>query len=171
MAMFTVNPHRYDPYKNYKYRVKWEGRYVAGISKIGGLKRTAGIVDHRKEGDTSTERRSQGRTKYKPITLEQGVTHDAGFEQWAEKGRNSGNDHGSGLSLKNLPRDLIIEVYNEAGKLAVAYKVYRCYVSEYQAIPDLDANANAVAIQHIKLENEGWERDYIVTEPEEPDLH
>ncbi|MGH9937590.1 MAG: phage tail protein, partial [Blastocatellia bacterium] len=56
------------------------------------------------------------------------------------------------------------------GQKVLAYKVYRCWVSDYQAMPDLDANANAVAIQTIKLENEGWERDADVPEPTEPTL-
>src|SRR5438034_6833915 len=33
MAEFTVNPQRLDPYKNFKFRVKWDGRYVAGIDR------------------------------------------------------------------------------------------------------------------------------------------
>jgi phage tail-like protein len=72
------------------------------------------------------------------------------------------------LSLQYFRKDLILEFYNEAGQLAIAYKIFRCWVSEFQALPDLDANANAVAIQHLKLENEGWERDTAVTEPTEP---
>ena len=106
--------------------------------------------------------------KYEAITLERGVTHDTEFEQWANKVWNFGSGLGAEVSLKDFRKDIIIEVYNEAGQLAIAYKVFRCWVSEYQALPDLDANANAVAIQHIKLENEGWERDYDVAEPTEP---
>ena len=100
-----------------------------------------------------------------------GVTHDTEFEKWANKVWNFGSGLGAEVSLKDFRKDIIIEMYNEAGQLAIAYKVYRCWVSEYQALPDLDANANAVAIQTIKLENEGWERDYEVTEPTEPSFH
>jgi len=167
MAQFSVNPHRFDPYKNFKFRVKWDGRYVAGISKVGALKRSTELVEHREGGDPSTSRKSPGRTKYEAITLERGVTHDKEFEQWANKVWNFGSGLGSEVSLKDFRKDIMIEVYNESGQLALAYKVYRCWVSEYQAMPDLDANANAVAIQTIKLENEGWERDYEVTEPAE----
>lgn len=168
MAQFTVNARRVDPYKNFKFRVKWDGRYVAGLSKCGALKRTTEVVEHRVGGDPSTSHKSPGRTKYEAITLERGVTHDVEFERWANKVWNFQSGLGSEVSLKDFRKEIIIEVYNEAGQLAIAYKVYRCWVSEYQALPDLDANANAVAIQHIKLENEGWERDYEVTEPEEP---
>lgn len=170
MANFSVNPQRFDPYKNFKFRVKWDGRYVAGISKIGALKRTTEIVEHREGGDPSSSRKSPGRTKYEAITLERGVTHDLEFEQWANKVWNFGTGLGAEVSLKNFRKDIIIEVYNEAGQLAIAYKIYRCWVSEYQAMPDLDANANAVAIQTLKLENEGWERDLEVAEPSEPEF-
>ena len=168
MAQFTVNAKRVDPYKNFKFRVKWDGHYVAGLSKCSALKRTTEVVEHRASGDPSTSHKSPGRSKYEAITLERGVTHDVAFEQWANKVWNYGSGLGSEVSLQDFRKEIIIEVYNEAGQLAIAYKVYRCWVSEYQSLPDLDANANAVAIQHIKLENEGWERDYEVTEPQEP---
>ncbi|MFZ4859042.1 MAG: phage tail protein [Desulfuromonadaceae bacterium] len=167
MAQFSVNAQRFDPYKNFKFRVKWDGRYVAGISKVSALKRTTEVVKHREGGDPSSTRKSPGRTEYEAITLDRGVTHDKDFEQWANKVWNYGAGLGAEVSLKDFRKDLIIEVYNEAGQLAVAYKVFRCWVSEYQAQADLDANANAVLIQHIKLENEGWERDYGVAEPGE----
>jgi phage tail-like protein len=165
---FSVNATRFDPYKNFKFRVKWDGRYVAGVSKVGPLKRTTEVVRHRHGGDPSSSRKSPGRSEYEPITLERGVTHDVDFEQWANKVWNWGSGLGSETSLKDFRKDVILEVYNEAGQLAIAYKIYRCWVSEYQALPDLDANANAVAIEHIRLENEGWERDQEVTEPTEP---
>ncbi|WP_319549587.1 phage tail protein [Desulfogranum marinum] len=168
MAQFSVNAQRFDPYKNFKFRVKWDGRYVAGISKVGALKRSTEVVEHREGGDPSSSRKSPGRTKYEAITLERGVTHDPEFEQWANKVWNYGSGLGSEVSLKDFRKDIIIELYNEAGQLAIAYKVYRCWVSEFQAMPDLDANANAIAIQTLKLENEGWERDYDVKEPAEP---
>jgi phage tail-like protein len=168
MAQFSVNATRFDPYKNFKFRVKWDGRYVAGISKVSALKRTTEVVEHREGGDPSTSRKSPGRTKYEAITLERGVTHDVEFERWANKVWNFGSGLGAEVSLKDFRKDVLIEVYNEAGQLALAYKVFRCWVSEYQSLPDLDANANAVAIQHIKLENEGIERDYEVPEPAEP---
>jgi phage tail-like protein len=168
MAQFSVNGTRYDPYKNFKFRVKWDGRYVAGISKVSALKRTTDMVEHREGGDPSSSRKSPARTKYDAITLERGVTHDTEFEKWANKVWNFGAGLGAEVSLKDFRKDILIEVYNEAGQLAIAYKVYRCWVSEYQALPDLDANAGAVAIQHIKLENEGWERDVDVVEPSEP---
>jgi phage tail-like protein len=168
MAQFSVNATRFDPYKNFKFRVKWDGRYVAGISKVGALKRTTEVVKHREGGDPSSSRKSPGRTEYDAITLERGVTHDNDFEQWANKVWNFGSGLGSETSLADFRKDIILEIYNEAGQRVLGYKVYRCWVSEFQAAADLDANANAVLIQHIKLENEGWERDTGVTEPKEP---
>jgi phage tail-like protein len=170
MVQFTVNPTRFDPYKNFKFRVIWDGKYVAGISKVSALKRSTEPVEHREGGDPSTIRKSPGRTKYEAITLERGVTHDLEFEKWANKVWSYGAGLGSEVSLKDFRKDIILEMYNEAGQLAISYKIYRCWVSEYQSIPDLDANANAVAIQTIKLENEGWERDEAVTEPSEPSI-
>jgi phage tail-like protein len=170
MAQFAVNTQRFDPYKNFKFRVKWDGKYVAGISKVSGLKRTTEVVKHREGGDPSSTRKSPGRTDFDAITLDRGVTHDLEFENWANKVWNFGSGLGAETSLRDFRKDLIIEIYNEAGQLALAYKVFRCWVSEFQATADLDANANAVLIQHIKLENEGWERDAEVPEPAEPAL-
>src|SRR3954449_5089336 len=170
MPQFSVNTSRFDPYKNFKFRVKWDGRYVAGVSKVGALKRTTEVVEHREGGDPSTSRKSPGRTKYEAITLERGVTHDLEFEAWANKVWNFGSGLGAETSLADFRKDITVDVFNEAGQKAISYKIYRCWVSEYQSLPDLDANANAVAIQHIKLENEGWERDTSVTEPTEQSL-
>jgi phage tail-like protein len=168
MAQFSVNAQRFDPYQNFKFRVRWDGRYVAGVSKVGALTRTTEVVSHRDGGDPSTSRKSPGRTEYAAIMLERGVTHDVEFENWANKVWTYGAGLGAEVSLRDFRKDIVIEVYNESGQLALAYKVHRCWVSEYQSLPDLDANANAVAIQHLKLEHEGWERDFDVTEPTEP---
>lgn len=168
MAQFSVNTSRFDPYKNFKFRIRWDGEYVAGVSKISALTRTTEVVEHREGGDPSSVRKSPGQTKYEAITLERGVTHDKKFEQWASKVWNFGSGLGSETSLQDFRKDLIIELYNEAGQLVQAYQVYRCWVSEFQALPELDASANSIAIQTLKLENEGWERDFSVTEPTEP---
>lgn len=167
MAQFTVNTQRFDPYKSFKFRVKWDGRYVAGVSKVSALSRTTEVVEHREGGDPSSVRKSPGQTKFEAVTLERGVTHDTEFEKWANKVWNLGSGLGAEVSLRDFRKDLIIEMYNEAGQLAITYNVLRCWPSEYQALPELDASANAVAIQTLKLENEGWERDQSVTEPTE----
>ena len=165
MAQFSVNAARLDPYKNFKFRVKWDGRYVAGVSKVGALKRTTEVVTYREGGDPSTSRKSPAKSTYEALTIERGITHDVEFERWANLVHNFQGDAAG--SLRNFRKDVIIDVYNEAGQKAISYHLFRCWVSEYQALPDLDASANAVAIQHIKLENEGWERDTSVTEPTE----
>ena len=165
MAKFTVNTHRFDPYRNFKFKVKVDNQYVAGLSKCTGLKRTTEVTPWREGGDPSTTRQLPGKTKYEAITLEAGVTHDTTFEDWANLVHNFQGDAAS--SLKNFRKNISIDVYNEAGQKVFTYNVFRCWISEYQALPDLDAGANAVAIQTIKLENEGWERDKSVTEPAE----
>src|SRR4051812_11837209 len=161
MPQFSVNPNRLDPYKNFKFRVKWDGRYVAGVSRISALRRTTEVVEHREGGDPSASHKSPGRTRYEPITLERGVTHDLEFERWAGKvwGLNQG---GVEVSLKDFRKDIVIEIHNEAGQTTHAFLVHRCWPSEYQALPDLDANGSAVMIEHLVLENEGWERDQAV---------
>ena len=167
---FQVNTKRYDPYKTFKFRVKWDGKYVAGISKVGGLTRTTEVVKHREGGAPSIAYRSPGQTEYNAISLERGVTHDPDFEAWANKvWSRAGASGEQQVSLADFRKDIIIELYNEAGQKVIAYNVYRCWVSEYTAMPDLDANSgNTVAIQSMKLENEGWERDASVAEPTEP---
>ncbi len=162
---FTVNTSRFDPYKNMKFRVKWDGKYVAGISKVGALKRSTELVTHREGGDPSTSRVSPSLWKFEPITFERGVTHDPEFEKWANLIYNTGGD--MAISLENFRKDFIIELLNEEGVVAKAYKVYRAWVSEYQALPELDANAHAIAIEHMIVQNEGWERDLDVPEPKQ----
>lgn len=168
MPEFTVNPTRLDPYKNFKFRIKWDGQYVAGVSKVSGLKRTTEVIAHREGGDPSTNRKSNGLTDFEAITLERGLTQDDAFEEWANLVWKFGAGAGAESALNEFRKDIRIEFYNEAGQLVRAYNVYRCWPSEYQALPDLDAGSNAVAIEHIKLENEGWERDTSVVEPRQP---
>lgn len=172
MPPFTMNADRHDPYKNFKFRVKWGEKYVAGVSKVGALKRTTEVVKHREGGDESSSRKSPGRNEYEAITLERGVTHDLEFEYWANKVWSYANAQADGadkeVSLANFRKDMIIDVFNEAGQKVISYHVFRAWVSEYQALPDLDANANAIALEHIKIENEGWVRETRVTELKEP---
>lgn len=165
MAKFSVNTHRVEPYKGYRFRLKWDGRYVAGVSKCSALKRTVEVIKHREGAAPLTTYHMPGQTSFEPITLERGVTHDDEFEKWANTVYDT-NAAGE-MSLKQFRKEIIIELLNENGAVAKAYKVHRCWVSEYQALPELDANANAVAIEMMKLENEGWERDLDVPEPVE----
>lgn len=167
MAEFTVNPTRFDPYKNFKFLVVWDGRVVAGVSKISPLKRTTEVVKHRAGGDPSTQRKSPGRTDHESVTLERGVTNDVEFERWANKVWLVNQGLGREVSLKDFRKDIVIQLLNEAGQVAIAYKLLRTWVSEYQALPELDGNANAVAIESLKLECEGWERDAEIPEPAE----
>jgi phage tail-like protein len=165
MAEFTVNATRFDPYKNFKFRVKWDGKYVAGVSKITGLKRSTEVVEHREGGDPSTSRKSTGLTQFEPITLERGLTHDTAFEAWANLVWQYGAGIGHEASLNEFRKDVYIELLNEAGQLVIAYKVYRCWVSHYQAFSELNANETSVVVESITLQNEGWERDASVQEP------
>lgn len=168
MAKFTVNAGRFDPYKNFKFRVKWDGRYVAGISAVSGLRRTTEVIQHREGGDVSTERKSPGLTRFDSVRLERGVTHDDAFEAWANSVWRPGAANGNEMALRDFRKDVIIELHNEAGQIVLAYRLYRCWPSEYQALPDLDATMSGVALQVLVLETEGWERDIDVVEPSEP---
>lgn len=165
MAQFTVNTHRFDPYRNFNFKIKWDNLYVAGLSKCSALKKTTEMVEWRDGGDPSTSRKLPGKTTYDALTLEAGLTHDASFEEWANLVNNfQGN---AAMSLKNFRKDITIDVFNLAGQVILSYNVFNCWISEYQALPELDASGNAVMIQMIKLENEGWERDRAVVEPTE----
>ena len=156
MATFSVNSSRRDPYRNFKFRVKWDGRYVAGVTEVSGLNRPAEVVKHSSAPSRSSARKVPGLRKSGDVTLKRGVTHDREFETWATNFAVSGTGR-SRPNLKKFRRNIIINVFNEAGRISLSYKLRKCWVSEIQAIADLDANANAVAIESIKLENEGWE--------------
>ncbi len=165
MPQFSVNTHRFDPYKNFKFRIVLDGREVAGVSKVSALKRSTTLVRHREGSDPSKSRLSPGDWASEPITLERGVTHDTEFEKWADLSFNLTGD--AAMSLKDFRKDIIINLLNGQGNVVKSFKVYRCWVSEYQVLPDLDANGNAIAIESIVLQNEGWERDMSVEEPNE----
>lgn len=166
MARFPVNSHRFDPYRNFKFRIKWDNEYIAGLNRCSALRKTTEMVEWREGGDPSTSRKLPGKTMYEAITLEAGVTLDTAFEEWANL---INNFQGDGLtSLRNFRKDITIDIYNLSGQKALSYNVFRCWVSEYQALPELDASGNAVMIQSLKLENEGWERDTAL--PELPEL-
>jgi phage tail-like protein len=162
---FQVNTHRYIPYSNFKFRVKWDNRYVAGISKVSALKRSTEVISHREGGNPNSPWLGPSTWKFEPITLERGITHDLEFEAWANKIFSTDGD--PVISLKNFRKDLIIEMLNEQATVIRAYKVFRCWVSEYQATPELDANGHAIAIEHIVIQNEGWERDEVIVEQAE----
>jgi phage tail-like protein len=164
---FSVNTTRHDPYKNYRFLVYFGDKRdpVAGVSKVTGLKRTSDAIEYR-EGGNAIIRKGLGRTKYDPITLERGVTHDTEFEEWANAAQVL--DQGQpNTSLARLRREVRIELLNEMGQRVHLYILHDCWVSEYQALSDLDAGGNAVAIEHIRLEHEGWEHDLSVQEPKE----
>ncbi|MBZ0286430.1 MAG: phage tail protein [Anaerolineae bacterium] len=165
MAKFSVNTHRFDPYHSFKFRIKWDGQYVAGLSKCSALRKKTEVVTWNEAGDQGGARKIPGQTSYEAITLEAGVTHDTAFETWANLVHNYQGD--ASMSLRSFRKDIVIDVFNLQGAKVLSYKVYRCWVSEYQAMAELDASGNAVLIQTIKLENEGWERDTSVTEPAE----
>jgi phage tail-like protein len=163
VAEFTVNAMRFDPYLGFMFKVKWDNKYVAGLSKMGALKRSTDPVIHRVGGDPSHERKSPGKSKYEAVLLERGVTHDPAFEQWA----NLVHSLTSPIALASFRKDIAVDVFNEAGQKVLSYQLFRCWVSEYQALPQLDAGTAAIAIETIKIENEGWSRDESVKEPAE----
>jgi len=166
MAQFTVNTHRRDPYKNFKFRVKWDGRFAAGVSKVSPLKRSTEVLSLREGGALSRPLRSPGKTLYAPIVLERGITHDTAFEDWANQVHSPQGD--AAVSLKDMRKDVQIELYNLSGQLVIRYNVFRAWVSDYEALPELDSQGEAMAaIERITLQHEGWERDLDVSEPVE----
>ena len=165
MAQFSVNTHRFDPYRNFKFRVRWDGEIVAGISKVSALRRRTEVVEHRSGSDPSISLLSPGTTSFDQIMLERGVTHDTTFEEWANQVHTVDGD--VAMSLKDFRKDIIIELLNLQGTPVKSYKIYRCWVVEYQALPDLEANSRSAAIERLILQTEGWERDTSVTEPSE----
>ena len=166
MARMNASTNRFDPFRNFRFKVKWDGQYVAGLTKMGALKRTTEMVEFREAGENITSRKLPGKTTYQAVTLEAGVTYDTAFQDWA----NLVNDFASHsiTSLAEFRKNIIVDVFNEAGQKAISYQLFRCWVSEYQALPDLDSGANAVAITTIKLEVESWERDLDVNEAQGP---
>ena len=155
---------RKDPYKNYKFRIKWDNKIVMGVSKVSPLKRTTEVVTYREGGENSNDHKLPGRTSYEGITCERGITHDQEFEKWANMVHPYAGD--ADTDLANFRKDLTLEVLNEKGQEALRYYLYGCWVSEFTALPDLDASANALAIESIKIELEGWERDAELKEPD-----
>jgi phage tail-like protein len=164
MPQFT----RYDPYKNFKFKVKWDGAYVLGAASVTALTRKTEVITHRVGGDPSTKRKSPGIVEFDSVTIKNGVTQDRTFYAWAGKVWAIGNQFGMEVSLKDFRKDVILEVYNEAGQLAIAYTLYRCWPSEFQAQADLDANTGGILFQHLKLEHEGFDLDISVPELPEP---
>ena len=164
---FVKNAKRVDPYKNFKFRILWDNKPVMGVSKVGSLKRTTEVVKHRDGGDNSTDHKSPGRTSYDAISVERGITHDPEFEAWANKVHPYSGD--TAMDLAAYKKNLTLEMMNEKGHVVYRYFLYDCWVSEYTAIPELNANANAVAIESLKIELEGWDRDRDTKEPNEAD--
>ncbi len=159
---FAVNSHRFEPYKNFKFRVKWDGRYVAGVSKCGALKRVTEAVAYREGGDLSSQRNTPGQTTYDAVALERGVTYDTEFEKWANMVYSTESD--ASVSLKDYKKLITIELLNLQGKVVKSYKLHNAWVTEYQALPELDASASAYAIELLTIQYEGWERDEAVVE-------
>jgi phage tail-like protein len=164
--MFPVNTHRHDPYRTFKFQILIDGQPVAGLKKMGALKKKTESIKWRSAGDPAHERQLPGGSSYEPVTLEQGLSHDPVFENWANLVNNIQGD--GAMSLKNFRKDIVINVLNLQGQVAISYKLFRAWVSEYQALPEMDAGTmNAVGIQTITLQHEGWERDEAAQEPSE----
>jgi phage tail-like protein len=158
----------FDPYNQFKFRLKWDGRYVAGVTRVGPLARRTEVINQRSGGDPGVARRSPGPTLFDPIVMERGITLDKEFEEWADSAWDATAGSGSESAPIDFRKDITLEVYNEAGQLVVCYRIYKCWVSEYQALPELDASSSAVAYERIVLQNEGWARDKSVQEPRGP---
>jgi phage tail-like protein len=166
-AEFAANTHRFDPYKQFKFRVKWDGRYIAGIDKVSGLHRDTQVINMRQGNESALDRPMPGQTRYEPIVLERGRSHDTEFEKWANDVWQLGAGSDTGAST-DYRKDIVIELLNEAGQVVLAFKVYRCWPSRYSALEEMEANSTDIAVESIVLQHEGWERDVDVVEPVEP---
>ena len=165
MTQFAVNPHRLDPYRRFKFQVIIDGRVVPGVCHVSSLRRHTATVEYRRGAFVSHFLKSPGITRFDPIVLERGITHDTTFEDWAELVYHPDGD--AAMSLRNFRKDIRINLINLQGAVVLSYMVFRCWVSEYAPLPDLDADANEVALETIVLEHEGFERDRGVAEPSE----
>lgn len=165
MGIFNVNTYRLDPYQTFKFRVRWDGNVIPAILRVSPLRRVTESVIHRSGGDPSHPHIAPGITNFEPIVIERGLTHDTAFEQWANLVFNMQGD--AAMSLMNYRKDVRIELLNHQGVVVMAFVVYRCWVSEYQALPELEATAPCIAIERLVLQHEGWERDTAVGEPQE----
>lgn len=165
MTQFPVNPHRLDPYKNFKFQIILDGNKVPGVARVSPLWRRTETLFWRSGSDNSGFVTVPGHTSFDPITLERGLTHDKTFEDWAALAFNRSGD--ANMSLRDFRKDMVINLLNQQGTVVLSYVVYRCWVSEYQALPELDADGTAIAIEKIVLQHEGFERDAAVQEPPE----
>jgi phage tail-like protein len=165
--MFPANAHRYDPYRTFKFQVVIAGKSVAGLTKMGALKKTTEVVNWRSAGDPSYQRAMPGGSKFENVALEQGLSHDLVFEEWANAVNNVAEGD-AGMSLVKYRRDVVINVLNLQGVPAISYKLKRAWVAEFSALPEFDANnMNTVGIQSITIAYEGFVRDAAVAEPAE----
>jgi phage tail-like protein len=168
MPQLPVNASRVDPFRNFKFGVRWDGRYVAAVSSVSALRRTTDVIEQREGGDPTATHRMPGRTTYEPVTLERGVTHDPEFEQWANKVAGAGPGAGSAGPLEDFRRDVTIELFDDAGRAVMSYTIFRCWPSEYVAVSSLDVHTNVAPVERLTLENEGWRRDPDVGAPHDP---
>jgi phage tail-like protein len=173
MAQFTKNPQRLTPYANFRFQILFDTDVVAGVSKVGGLSRTTQVIKHREGADPRAIHLAPGQTEYGPLTFERGVSYDKAFDQWANKTFDYQNSIGPApttpnTSLLDFRKTITINIYNEAGQKVLAYIVYNCWVSEFHAMSELDGSGNALVIESITVQNEGWTRDWTATEQAEP---
>jgi phage tail-like protein len=163
--MFNVNAHRIDPYKNFRFRVSWDGTLVAALSKMSAIKKTTEAIEWRAAADAGIVRKQPGRTKFEAVSFEQGLTHDRKFFEWANQVNNPVGEAAN--SLLAYRKTVRVEVLNMQGTPVMAFNLLRAWASEFQALPEMDANANAVAIQSLKVEYENFVLDEAVVEPAE----
>jgi phage tail-like protein len=167
-APFSVNPHRVDPYKNFKFRVKWDNQYITGVSTVSPLKRTTEVLMHREGGDPNVSRPMPAKTTFAPIILERGRTHDTAFEDWANLVWSPGQSNGTELSLKNFRKDILVELQNEAGSVALVFRGHHCWPSDYVSLGELKSTGgSSIATESLTVQCEAWDRDTTVVEPQE----
>lgn len=166
MTEFSVNPHRRHAYGNRRFRVRWDGRVVPGVTRVSGLVRRTDTIATRDGNDPGTPLPTPGETTYEPITLERGRTHDDAFEAWADLVFDRDAESGE-TDLDEFQKSVVVDLLNEGGQVVMAFHVFDCWPSEYVALGTLDANDPERATESLTLQHTGWVRDEAVTEPAE----
>ena len=125
---------------------------------MSALKIGSEMMDRQEECDQPSYRNRPGPIKDGAISPENEVTLDGEFKKWES----------SRVALETVHKGIALDVYDEMGRIALVCRIWRCWVSEFLGMQDLKANPNALPIQLITLETEGWERVNNVKEASEP---
>jgi phage tail-like protein len=155
--MPTATALTYDPYRKFKFLVKWNNAVVMAVHKVSSITKSIDPIDWRTGGDSNFSAKVPGLTKWEPITLERGLSADTAFQEWmvlVNKYTKAGL--GADEAVHAFRKNLNIEMYSLQNELVMTINVYNAWPSKL-TIADFDAKANELAIEHMELQNEGWD--------------